>query len=433
MRNLLALLLSLTMLFFVAATTGAQETRKAEVSVEGLQQIELPFDGPPEKDYCNVWMYDLQFPLWAHSADWFGPGCGFKTIIDPDWGENDCIPPHFPFCVSKIIFGLHALWAPDTVEVVFDLSLEKMQGVASHPCGVIPMDEVWRSDPYTIVLAPGWYGWIVTQVIAPPFDLVILDEPFFASWNLLNDPNEDGAYVGWLTDDSETAFCGNWLDAECLGEQALEFAYELGWMDGNLLFKVGGGPYWNMMCPVVMGSLGGVPGDGKVILSWRTMSEVHNDHWVIRRDDEIIARLDGQGQKETPTDYTYADRDVINGVTYSYTIAAVDFQGIEDIYGPALVTPQAVAAMPEEFALLQNYPNPFNSSTNIHYRLSSAGAVTLRIYNIKGQLVGTLVDEVQATGDHIAEWDSEDMSSGIYICTLTAGHYKESKKMVLMR
>jgi hypothetical protein len=93
------------------------------------------------------------------------------------------------------------------------------------------------------------------------------------------------------------------------------------------------------------------------------------------------------------------------------------------------------------FELFQNYPNPFNPATKIQFTLPEKQTpihTSLRIYNILGQVVRTLVDEPQGGGYHQLIWDGTDLegsevSSGIYFYTVEAGDYKETKKMTLMR
>ena len=96
------------------------------------------------------------------------------------------------------------------------------------------------------------------------------------------------------------------------------------------------------------------------------------------------------------------------------------------------------AVTPADFALLQNYPNPFNPRTTIPFAVHSPVHTTLRIYNVRGQLVKTLVDEEMETGRHSMLWDGRDdkgkqLASGIYFFKLTAGLYHQVQKMVLLR
>ena len=89
--------------------------------------------------------------------------------------------------------------------------------------------------------------------------------------------------------------------------------------------------------------------------------------------------------------------------------------------------------MPQTFLLSQNYPNPFNPRTEIRYQIPSSGHVSLRVYNILGQEVRTLVDRIVDEGHHVVTWDASDMASGVYFYRLTAGEFTDTKRMVLMK
>jgi len=101
-------------------------------------------------------------------------------------------------------------------------------------------------------------------------------------------------------------------------------------------------------------------------------------------------------------------------------------------------------SVPKTFELSQNYPNPFNPTTTIKYSLSSVGdgaetlPTTLRIYNVLGEVVRTLVDEPRSPGIYYQVWDGKDdqgkeVASGIYFYRLKAGKFSETKKMVLLK
>ncbi len=99
---------------------------------------------------------------------------------------------------------------------------------------------------------------------------------------------------------------------------------------------------------------------------------------------------------------------------------------------------------PVEFSLSQNYPNPFNSRTSIEYQVSDSGigqdgtTVHLAIHNVLGQRVKVLVDEVQAPGEYLVNWDGrndagQEVASGRYFYRLNAGEFSASKKMILVK
>lgn len=99
---------------------------------------------------------------------------------------------------------------------------------------------------------------------------------------------------------------------------------------------------------------------------------------------------------------------------------------------------QNTKAIPEYFTLHQNYPNPFNSETSIQYDLPKRERVSIRIYNVVGKLVRTLIQEEQFPGNYTTQWDGRDdsgryVSSGIYIYRVQAGGFEKSKKMVFLK
>ena len=90
-------------------------------------------------------------------------------------------------------------------------------------------------------------------------------------------------------------------------------------------------------------------------------------------------------------------------------------------------------SLPTEFTLSQNYPNPFNPVTTFSYTLSISGAVNLSIYNIRGELVSTIVNEFQRPGEYRMNWNADNSASGIYIYRLQIGTTSISKKMLLLK
>jgi hypothetical protein len=89
--------------------------------------------------------------------------------------------------------------------------------------------------------------------------------------------------------------------------------------------------------------------------------------------------------------------------------------------------------VPIEYALSQNYPNPFNPGTTIEFALPHAGFVMLRVYNVLGERVATLIEGDHATGTFKATWDALGMPSGVYFYRLTVGEYVQTKKMILIK
>ena len=103
--------------------------------------------------------------------------------------------------------------------------------------------------------------------------------------------------------------------------------------------------------------------------------------------------------------------------------------------------PDGLGISPNEFSLEQNYPNPFNPSTSIRYTISSVIAsatkqsqlVTLKVYDVIGNEVATLVNEEKPAGSYEVKFNAVGLSSGIYFYKLQAGNFIESKKMLLLK
>jgi hypothetical protein len=91
------------------------------------------------------------------------------------------------------------------------------------------------------------------------------------------------------------------------------------------------------------------------------------------------------------------------------------------------------SSIPETFSLSQNYPNPFNPSTTISYSIPESRIVTLKIYDMLGKEVTSLLNEYKEAGTHSLQFNASSLSSGIYIYTIQAGEFRDSKKLVLLK
>jgi len=89
--------------------------------------------------------------------------------------------------------------------------------------------------------------------------------------------------------------------------------------------------------------------------------------------------------------------------------------------------------IPSDYSLLQNYPNPFNPTTNIRFNLPKSGVVTLKVYNILGKEVATLVNGNLNAGSYTFNWDANGYASGVYFYRLQSGNFVETKKMILVK
>jgi len=87
----------------------------------------------------------------------------------------------------------------------------------------------------------------------------------------------------------------------------------------------------------------------------------------------------------------------------------------------------------DDYKLFQNYPNPFNPTTKISYKLNKEGFVSLKVYNLVGQVVGDLVDEQQVPGSYEVEFDASNLTTGVYLYKLQVNGYTSVKRMTVLK
>jgi Secretion system C-terminal sorting domain/Outer membrane protein Omp28 len=150
----------------------------------------------------------------------------------------------------------------------------------------------------------------------------------------------------------------------------------------------------------------------------------------------------GTALPTTAGTYTYVFTYKMNPVwvdSMIYTIAFVQndankeclnsFKAIDNITG----TPVYTESVPESFSLSQNFPNPFNPSTNIKFTMPKDGNVTLKVYDMIGSEVKTLVEGNHKAGIYNIYFDGSELASGVYFYRLTAGDFTETRKMILIK
>jgi subtilase family serine protease len=108
---------------------------------------------------------------------------------------------------------------------------------------------------------------------------------------------------------------------------------------------------------------------------------------------------------------------------------------INDLSGtlPSLVTKGITNNLPTAYSLYQNYPNPFNPSTIIQYQIPSNGVVTIKVFDILGREMSTLVNNYKAAGNYSVTFDASKLASGVYFYRLNSGNYISTKKMLLLK
>jgi photosystem II stability/assembly factor-like uncharacterized protein len=170
-----------------------------------------------------------------------------------------------------------------------------------------------------------------------------------------------------------------------------------------------------------------------VVLNWSTATETNNAGFSVERKGSggswtTLGFITGHGNSTIVNHYSFVDRNVAYG-KYTYRLKQMDYDGTSKYSNEVDAEVLAVST----FALMQNYPNPFNPSTNIKYQIPSDEFVTLKVYDVLGREVTTLVNQKQEKGEHTIHFDASNLNSGVYFYSVTAGAFKDTKKMILTK
>jgi len=179
-------------------------------------------------------------------------------------------------------------------------------------------------------------------------------------------------------------------------------------------------------------------------LNWTTTEELNNSGFEIERKEvrsqnteySKVTFVTGNGTKNTPTNYSYEDKN-LNTRKYKYRLKQIDFNGNFEYFN---LNGEIEIGVPKKYDLSQNYPNPFNPTTKINFDLPNDSKVELRIYDMLGREVSTLVNEVKTAGYYTVEFNVSTFASGTYFYRLNvndpngrAGDFSMVKKLVILK
>ncbi len=189
--------------------------------------------------------------------------------------------------------------------------------------------------------------------------------------------------------------------------------------------------------PVELVSFNVSANDNNVVLNWLTATETNNLGFEIQRKSgsEFIALgfVDGYGTTTEAKNYSFTDLKVPSGKQV-YRLKQIDFDGAYEYSNEVEVD----VAIPKAYSLEQNFPNPFNPSTIIKYNLPVDARVTLKVFDVLGQEVMTLLNSTIASGTHEVTFDASNINSGVYFYTIDAkgidgSNFTSTKKMLLTK
>lgn len=217
----------------------------------------------------------------------------------------------------------------------------------------------------------------------------------------------------------------------------------------NLALEVGFSVTWDVPVPAELASFAAdITGDSNVELRWAVSSQTNNLGWEVYRseDNEVFERVSGliagDGTSDTFRSFSFTDGDTPATDVLFYYLRQIDLNGtatrsnvLEVLVAPTAIVEQALPLVTE---LAQNYPNPFNPETTIHFDLATETSVTLRVYDMTGQVVRTLVQGSLQPGTYTQLWDGRNtagikVGSGVYFYELQAGSFSSKKKMTLLQ
>ena len=227
-------------------------------------------------------------------------------------------------------------------------------------------------------------------------------------------------------------------DTDLIGIPIPEVTDDIDGQPRNPLYPYKGADEADFPLPVELSSLTSSVDKINVTLNWTTSSESNNSGFDIERSDIKgqtsdewirIGFIEGNGTSNSQHNYSYTDKNLNSG-KYKYRLKQIDFNGNFTYFN---LSNEVVIGVPEKYSLSQNYPNPFNPVTRLGFGISDLGFVTLKIYDILGNEIKTLVNEIKPAGYYEVEFNGSDLSSGIYFYKLEAGSFKETRRMMLVK
>jgi len=251
--------------------------------------------------------------------------------------------------------------------------------------------------------------------------------------------------VFWYVGSSATIFSGSTFNGIILAVSDITLNSGAASVTARLLANTGAVGISSTVLPVELVAFTATANRMNADLHWSTATEVNNYGFEIERRQtatwDKVGFVSGAGSSNAPRNYSYTDNNLSPG-RYTYRLKQVDNNGAFSYHGSVEVV---IGLAPQAFALFQNYPNPFNPSTVISYQLAVNSQVTLKVYDVLGKEVATLVNGRQEGGSYTVPFNTNEgtlgLSSGVYFYRLEAhqkdggqaGSFVSTKKLVLMK
>lgn len=190
--------------------------------------------------------------------------------------------------------------------------------------------------------------------------------------------------------------------------------------------------------PVELSSFTATVNGTSISLNWTTVTETNNRGFEVQRkssdnDFVTVGFVKGKGTTTQTQNYSFTDSNLPIG-SYTYRLKQIDFNGTFEFSKVV----EVYLAAPSEFSLEQNFPNPFNPSTMISFSLKTDADVSLKLFNLLGQEIATLVNGRLTAGIQQVIFNAENLTSGVYFYRIDAKgidgtNFSSTKKMILSR
>jgi Secretion system C-terminal sorting domain len=171
-----------------------------------------------------------------------------------------------------------------------------------------------------------------------------------------------------------------------------------------------------------------------VTLNWATVTESNNSGFDIERsrDNSQWTKIGferGNGTSSSLNNYSFEDKNLNSG-RYNYRLKQIDFNGNFEYHN---LQNEVLVGIPGEFNLKQNYPNPFNPTTKIDFDIPKDGFVSLKVFDINGRELKTIVNEFKNSGYYTVDFNASSIPSGAYFYRLESGNFTATKTLVILK
>jgi len=263
--------------------------------------------------------------------------------------------------------------------------------------------------------------------------------PGTGSFQPNGEPLYDGTRTAWVHEAIDiTAYASQQITLRFYFRSDVSMQQD-GWYVDNVKVSV-----YQGVIPVELVSFTSSIVNNTVGLNWITATELNNSGFEIQRnlspthsskedalgnsDWQKIGFVNGNGTSTEVHSYSFVDQNPIIGASF-YRLKQIDFDGTSEYSNIVEVVYGTVA----DYSLEQNYPNPFNPTTKINYSIKEKSNVELKIFDLLGSEIASLVNEEKAPGIYEVFFDASNLSSGVYLYTIKAGSFVQTRKMLLMK